>query len=762
MMLEAKSPLVHAASEPPQFNESGPAELLDAAILFARRRRRDIVIVALVALGLAVLYLKTTLPAYTANVDLILGKPENQFIPRQSGAGEPPMDAYNFENQIQIVRSDNVANMVVRQLHLDSDPEFIGAGGGGLLGPLLSQWRSQTPLTDAQRAQQAMLALEKNLDVARVGMSYVMDISYSAMTAEKAALIANAVGEAFIAEQRDVKLQERRTAGDWLVDRANELRQQTEAAERAVADFKRNNNIVALTGGSLNDQQLTQLTAQLSTARQKTAEALARVNQLASISMDDPATNPIDATASIDSLANPTLTKLRQKYLDLAAQERDLARKFGENSGAVTNLHSQMSDLRQPIVDEIRHMSDAARGDYEAARERQGATEKDLADAVRLSGEANRAQGALQQLESVARNNRLLYDSFIQRSNESLQAETFPLSDARVISPALPPQQKSRPKTLLVLLLGAVGGLGLGIGIGLLRDMLDATFRTGKQIETLLRLPCIALVPRLTRRAARAVAVRAARQPPASPARTIRQGSDLFWTAAQQPASQFAEDFRSLKFALDLASATNGRKKIVGFTSALPNEGKSSVSAAFGLLVAQIGASAIVVDLDLRNPSLSRALAPDASLGLVDLLTGRATLEETIWIEPTSNMAFLPVSASNRLLHTTEILSSAAMKKLFADLHQRYEYVIVDMSPLVPVVDARATTEIIDNYFLVVEWGRTKTSVVMKALDSAPTLSDRFVGAALNKSDMKRMARYELNSKTYYNNPDFARYGYTS
>lgn len=761
MMLEAKSPLVRAASEPAQFSETSPADLLDAAILFVRRRHRVIGVVTFLALAVAILYLTTTPPAYTAAVDLILGKPENQFIPRQSGVLEPPMDAYNFENQIQIARSDNVANQVVRRLHLDSDPEFVGAGSG-LFGPLVSYWRAETPFTDAQRAQQAMLALEKNLDVSRVGMSFVMDISYAAMTPEKAALIANAIAEAFIAEQRDVKLQERRTAGDWLLDRANELRQQTETAERAVTDFKKNNNIVAVTGGSLNEQQVTQLTAQLAAVRQKTAEALARVNQLASASMDAPATNPIDATASIDTLANPTLTRLRQKYLDLAAQERDLSRKFGANSGAVSNLHNQMADLRQPIADEIRRLGDAAKSDYEAARERQGATEKDLAEALRQSGDANRAQGALQQLESVAHNNRLLYDSFIQRSNESLQAETFPLSDARVISPALPPQQKSRPKSILALLFGAIGGLALGVGIGLLRDLLDATFRTGKQVETALRLPCIALVPRLTRRAASANPARAARPPSISPPRMIQQGRELFWTVAQQPASQFAEDFRSLKFALDLASATNGRKKIVGFTSALPNEGKSSVSTAFGLLVAQIGARAIVVDLDLRNPSLSRALAPNASLGLVDVLTGRATLEQTIWIEPTSNMAFLPVSASNRLLHTTEILSSAAMKKLFIELHQRYEYVIVDMSPLVPVVDARATTEIIDNYFLVVEWGRTKTAVVLKALDSAPTLSDRFVGAILNKSDIRRMARYELDSKTYYNNPDFARYGYTS
>jgi polysaccharide biosynthesis transport protein len=154
-------------------------------------------------------------------------------------------------------------------------------------------------------------------------------------------------------------------------------------------------------------------------------------------------------------------------------------------------------------------------------------------------------------------------------------------------------------------------------------------------------------------------------------------------------------------------------------------------------------------------------LAPDAEVGIVDVLMGRSTLDSAIWIEPTSSMTFLPVSPKSHLLHTTEVLRSVAMKQLFDKLHQEFEYVIVDLPPLVPVVDARATTEIIDSYFLVVEWGRTKTSVVLKALDTAATLSERLVGIILNKAVIKNMRMYDSNSNSYYNNADFARYGYT-
>ena len=760
MMLEAKSPVAHAALEQDMPHESSPLDLIEALILFLRRRYVVISIIPLFAISLAILYLKLTPPTFISTVSLILGNPENQFVPRQGAVAGQPIDPFSFDSQIQIVKSDNVTNPVVKQLNLDTDPEFVESEDG-IASAKLGQ--SNSPPSDIQRTQQAALVLQRNLEVTRAGMSYVMNISYSATSAEKSASIANAVAEALIAEQRNLKYRERRTAGDWLIDRANQLRQQTEASERAVSEYKKNNNIVTINGNLITEQQVLQSTAQLATARQKTAEALARVTQIGSTTISDPLTNPVDATAAIDSLANPALTRLRQKYSEMATQERDVVRKFGENSGAVLNLHNHMNDLRQSIKDEIRGLAEASKSDYEAAKQRQAGIENDLAQAVTQSEAANHAQVALQELESVAHSNRSLYDSFVQRSKESFQEETFPLSDARIISPAVPPHQKSRPKSMLVLIFAGLGGVALGVGIGLLRDLLDGAFRTGKQIEACLHMPCLALVPRIgTER----IPIRG--NGGFSPAtasgsdRVIQLGTQVFGAAVSQPESRFAEELRSMKFAIDMASATNGRNKVVGLTSALPNEGKSSITAALGLLTAQTSLPTLVVDLDLRNPSLSKILAPKAEFGIVDVLLGLCSLDKAIWVEPTTNMAFLPVSGKTRLLHSTEIIASAAMKQLFNELNQRFEYVIVDMPPLIPVLDARVTTEIIDNYFLVVEWGRTKTSVVLKALYSSPTLSDRFLGAILNKSEIKKMSLYESHSTTYYYNRDFKRYGYTN
>jgi len=754
-MLETRPHRALPDLSPGASQEPGLGDIFGLVRLFARRRYITILIVAALAVGVGVLYLRITPPTYTASADLILGKHEGQFVQQQLVLSAPPMDALSMESQVQIVKSDNVAASVVKRLNLDHDSDFL-AGGNGLLAKLSDPWKKNPTLDDFQRTQLAIALVEKNLDAAHIGMSSVIEVSYSWSDPEKAALIANAVAEEFILEQRDVKNQESRKAGEWSLERAKELQLQTEATERAVNEFKKQNNIFTVGGNLLNEQLVSDLTIQLSTARQKTAEAQARVDQISSPVVTDASTNPIDATASIDSIANPALTKLRQRYMDLSAQERDWSRKYGENYWAAVNLRNQMNDMRQPIQEELRRLSESYKSDYNAAKQRQEAIEKDLAKAVSESQAANRAQITLRELESAAHNNRILYDSFMQHSAESVQQESFPLNDARIISPAVAPQQKSRPKSALVMILAIVGGGALGIGVGLLRDLLDGAFRTGKQLEASLLVPCVALVPRQDK------ALRAARRQKSSSksARTIETGTQVFWRTATQPASRFTESIRSIKFALDLASAINGRKKSVGFTSALPNEGKSSITAAVGLLAAQVGARAVVVDLDLRNPTLSGMLAPNAERGIVDVLLGHSTLDDALWIEPTSNMAMLPVSARGRYLHTTEILASRSMRQLFDELHQRFEYVIVDLPPLVPVIDARATTEIIDNYFLVVEWGRTPTTVVVNALDSAGTIGERLVGAILNKADIRNMGRYDSLSKSVYNNADFAKYGY--
>jgi polysaccharide biosynthesis transport protein len=227
------------------------------------------------------------------------------------------------------------------------------------------------------------------------------------------------------------------------------------------------------------------------------------------------------------------------------------------------------------------------------------------------------------------------------------------------------------------------------------------------------------------------------------------------------PLSGFAEAIRSIKLAADLQGA-KGLSTVIGFTSSIPNEGKSTIAASLALLMGQVGSRVIMIDCDLRNPTLTRALASNASAGIIEVLSGEKSVEEVSWRCPVTKLSFLPAAMKRNLVHTSEILGSTATKKLFEQLRLSYDYIVVDLPPLAPVIDVRATGHLIDFYFLVVEWGGTKIDVVQHALNRARPVYENLVGAVLNKTDMDQIARYDMHRRDYYDNKHYARYGYTA
>jgi succinoglycan biosynthesis transport protein ExoP len=207
-------------------------------------------------------------------------------------------------------------------------------------------------------------------------------------------------------------------------------------------------------------------------------------------------------------------------------------------------------------------------------------------------------------------------------------------------------------------------------------------------------------------------------------------------------------------------TSLDGPNRVVGVTSTLPNEGKSTTSSALAAVLAKSGLRTLLIDGDLRNPTLTRELTPGAQAGLLEVLFGNATLDDLLWKHQASGLDFLPAVSEDRLAHTSEILLSSAMEKLFVLLRERYDRIVVDLSPIAPIVDVRGTGKLIDSYILVVEWGRTKVDVVERAMKEVPAFENKLVGAVLNKTDLKRMVRYGSLEGDYYSSRYHERYGY--
>jgi succinoglycan biosynthesis transport protein ExoP len=743
-----------------QAEEKGIGDAVNFALGFLKRQYWVIIFTAVLALAMSAIYLRITPPVYTAEVKVLFGNPKAQFVQQQSVlAADSPVDSSQLESQIQILKSKAIATSVINQLKLADDPEYKEPG---------RSWRSSVrewfgsphPARPVDPMDRLVNDFDRRLSAIRLGFSTVIEISFSAGSAERAAEIANAIANTYVTDQLNAKLDANRTATAWLQDRLKELGQQALTAERAVNAFKSQNNIVAAGGKLMDDERVTELNSRLVAVRAQTSEALTRLNRfetiLASNSADSASIGSLDASGS-DALSNPIINNLRQQYLENARRETEYSGRLGSDHLAVVNLRTQMRGIRASILDEVRRLAETSRSDFEVAKQRQQEIEKQLALAVSQSRTTNSAELTMRELETSAKGYRSLYESFLQRYMGSVQQESFPISQARVISPAAPPQ-KSKPWAGLILAIGLFGGIALGAALGFLREIMDRVFRTSAQIEATLQVPCLSLVPLLRNPAKKIRPPRVAVQVHKEFERTLSAGPGMYWTAAAMPLSRFAESIRSIKLAIDL-NPTKTSNRIVGITSALPNEGKSTITAALAQIIAHAGKRVIMVDCDLRNPSLSTNLAPNASAGIVEVLSGAQSLEETIWRDPKTNLAFLPSAKRTPLFHTSEILSSEQTGKLFDKLRGSYDYVIVDLPPLAPIVDVRATTPLIDCFILVVEWGRTRTDVVQHALHTAPNVYEALVGTVLNKTDMRAMKRYDNYLNDYYNNEHYTRYG---
>jgi polysaccharide biosynthesis transport protein len=764
-MLQINKPRLETEQGAPGSEFVSPAELYASVVGFLRRQFGLIAFVTLLALALGAVYVFTAAPMYTARAVMVIDTHKTQVFQQQSPLGDLPIDSATVDTQLEIFTSENLALSVIKDLHLDRDPEFTSPSPGfigrtvGLVINLLTFWMPTThePVSDFVLMRSALGTLQSRMFVKRIGLTYAIDIEFQSLNPERAAQIANAIADAYVVDALEAKYQTTRRAASWLQDRLTELREQAATAQRAVVDFKAKNNIVESGGRLMNEQQLAELNTALVQAREHTAESKARLDRIQQIlSSDAPDLAGTAAATVTDTLHNDVITKLRQKYLEYQEKEADFTRRLGPAHLAVVNLRNLMREIRRSILDELNRIAETYKSDYQIAKGREDSVEKSLAEIVSESRTTNVAAVTLRSLESSAKSYGALYDNFLQRYMDSVQQQSFPVTEARVITPATGFLGASAPRSGRVLGLALMGGMILGAGIGMLREISDRVFRTSSQIEQQLQTDCIAVVPMM--KANSKSLLRETRVGAAADRCIVRDRS--LWTVMDSPFSRFAEAIRAIKVAADLSKVVKANN-VIGVTSSLPNEGKSTIAMALAEVIAHGGGRVVLVDCDLRNPSLTRKLAPGAEAGFLDVLSGAALLNEAMWTDSHTKFAFLPAVVKTRLSHSAEILGSDATGKLFAALREAFDYVIVDLSPLAPVVDVRAMAHLVDSFVFVVEWGRTKIDVAEHALGAAPGVYDNLLGVVLNKVDMKMLSRHEGYRAHYYQNRYYARYGYT-
>jgi succinoglycan biosynthesis transport protein ExoP len=751
----------------PEEASSSMSALIDGLSGLVRRQYRVFLIVPAVTIAIALLYLLVTPPQYTATTTLLIDSStlrvlQNQLQPQ----GDVPLDTLQVGSQVEILASRKLGLSVVKALSLADDPEFGGTRGWSLF--------SLPNLTPEEREQKALGEFLGHRNITRGEKTYALSISYTSLSPTTAAKVANAIAEAYIDDQLGAKYETITRAGTWLQDRINELKSKATAADRAVLEFKEKNRIVDLGGPNssasgtagrlIGEQQLFELNSQLANARGATSEAKARLDRIQQVQKMD-----VSEGAVADTLKNEVITRLRNQYLDLSAREANISARYGADHAAAANLRDQMEEARRNIRAELGRIAGSYKSDYEIAKTREENLEGALASLVSEGQLTNRDRLGLAELESSAKIYHTLYDNFLQRYMEAIQQQSFPITDARVISPAVAPSHKSKPVPSLVLAIAITMGLIASFGIAALREAIDRVFRTRGQVERELGVRCLSVIPlvsgqirsapalpRTTATEARANRPEAPSPPTVqsdtAPAPSYGFIDPLKRRAVTDPISVFTEAFRAIKMTAWLQASVR-ENKVIGITSTLQNEGKSTVASNLATLMADAGKRVVLIDADLRNPTLARSLTPHASAGWLDVVSGKIGLAQVTGYDAATGLALLPLLLTESAVHSDEVLASDEFRDLIDQLRRSYDYVIVDLPPIAPVVDVRATVPVIDSFVFVVEWGSTRINAVRHHLMGEPELHDRLLGVVLNKVDLKMLERYEqpgLYHNEYY------------
>ena len=685
-------------------------ELSLADLLLVVQRRRWLLLTCLLCGGLIGLAVLSVLPpTYEARALLIiepaLGRPGATIAtPSQTP------DSAVVDSQVQILASRSLAREVLAGLGLSADPELHGVTAPP--GRALAQILGRAPAEP--RAVDPVAEFLDRLSVKREGKSHVISLAWRSADPAKAAAVVNKLAELYMAGQLQRKTMASESQSGRFDAQLAELKARVEGAEAALAAFRDRRGAARADGLATQPAEIAALDAQLvaaTVARSGREELLARLRRLIETG----------ASPAGEAGGSPLLANLLALKAELLRREAELAGQFGARHPRIQDIRTEKQELEL----RIRQERQGVLRQYEAELAQARTAERILAAKLEeLKGRAIRREADAVREAELTREvelSRRLYEAQLVRAGaeDAPPAEGTP--DARLISEAVPPVAPSQPKPRLILSLTLTGGLLFGLAVMYLLETGQRGIRSAREVTELLGVPTLALVPQLDR----------ARQPPIAP-------QDY---ALDRPRSRYAEAMREILTGLLLRRAEDepAQGRVVLVTSALPGEGKSTLTLSLARAAAAEGLRVMVVDADLRRPTLHELVGLKQGSGLVEVLRREVPLGEALATDPRSPVRLLP--GSQRLSQPTRLLGRDGIGALLTALRSAFDLVLVDSAPLVAVVDAKLVAKLADSVLFLIRYGRTRRDFCELSLRGLRDSGAVVAGAVLTQVDLRRHAR---------------------
>jgi len=634
---------------------------------------------------------------------------------KETAADLSSNDAQYLETQQNVLRSRELARRVIEALHLERHPEFADI---------------TTRVADPDR--QRVLLIDRflaNLKVELVRNTRVVAVTYSAHDPQLAARAVNELFTQYGEYMLEARSDSTRKATEWLQEQLALLRERAEKAQEELVRYSRENEIVQLSENqTITVERLADLNRRLIEAETDRirAETLYRLSREGEVE----ALPPVLADPQVQAL-NARLAELRQELAQLNVE-------YQPTHPRVARVREQIAEAERQLALAKRRILANIEAEYKAAvrreRDLRAALEQQRAETLRQNERAIELSLRKREVEVTTQ----LYEGLLEKLNDVKLLSTLTTTNVQILDKAEVPLRPARPRKLFNIGLSVLVGLVLGVGLALFVEYLDNTVKSAEDVDRLLGLPVLGLVPALE-------SLERRRWSALPRVHRAKEGERPI-LISERRRSSFAEAFRTLRTSVLLSHAEHPPRTIL-FTSSSPGEGKTTTAVNTAISLAQMGARVLLIDGDLRKPGLHKVLNVKNHPGLSAYLTRPLDLEAVILHQPAENLFVIPAGAIPP--NPSELLGSAKMRELIAQVSQRYDFVLVD-SPPASTPDALVLSALVDGVILIIRCGETPRELVHRAHQALLDVNARIFGVVLTRVDVTQDGYSYYHYYRYY------------
>jgi succinoglycan biosynthesis transport protein ExoP len=697
----------------------------------------------LLVMGVVAISTLRSTPIYEAVGSIAINKMDPvTFNLKDSSSSVDYYDPTDLDTEVRILKSDLLALQVIRQLNLDKQPEFEAKGK---TSPSSLELTTDAMQPDSARTSAVLATFKGNLQVALVPNTRIIEVRYRSPDKNIAARVVNTLANTYVEQNFKTRFESTMQASDWLSKQLVDLQIKVETSQEKLVKYQKEHEILGIDEKqNITTAKLDELNRELTSAEsvRMEKESIYHLVQTGDSDSIAAAAN-VDGASRGSSANSALLEKLREQQADLKIQVAQLSTQFGPSYPKLAQLNSQLKEVDAEIQTEIRKVAARLRGDYLAAVQRESMLRTALEQQKQEANKLNESAIEYSLLKRDVDANRTLSEGLLERLKEAGVTAGLRSNNFRIVDVARVPTSPSGPNLLKNLGFALALGLSTGIGLAFLSESMDNTVRTPEQAQTISALPSLGMIP---------LGSRSTREMGGNQKLALASSKEAVELVTQsRPRSQMAESYRALRTSLLLTFA-GGPPTVILITSALPEEGKTTTSVNSAIVLAQKGTRVLLIDADLRRPSIHKTLGMGPKIGLSNVLTGAATLQQAI-IPSTILPELFILPAGTPPPNPAELLASAKMKNVLAELRKQYDHIVIDSPPTLSVTDAVVMSTDADAVVLVIRSGHTTKPALRRARDILLQVNARVCGVLVNAVD--------LSSPDYYYHYEYqGKYGH--